>query len=154
MKILLMIGLVMAMIGSAFALPPAPKLQDKDVIDTMMTVQRFDTFLMLVRESDTAFTLKRSGPYTIFAPTDEAMANMPQSRLDGLRGNPGELKRWVLAHVVRGRVTAEEARRRTMRSLSGTPMRLGSQVRFDLSNVMTSNGILHGISTTSLSSGR
>lgn len=154
MKILLMISLVMALIGSALALPPTPKLQDKDVIDTMMTVQRFDTFLMLVRESDTAFALKRAGPYTVFAPTDEAMANMSSIRLEELRSNPGELRRWVLAHVVRGRVTAEEARRKTMRSLSGTPMRLGSHVRFDVSNVMTSNGILHGISATSLSSGR
>lgn len=151
-------GLVMgAVLAASLLASTAPRPQtglQRDLIDTAMSVHQFDTFLMLVRDADLTFNLKGSGPFTIFAPTDQAFARMPAGLLDRIHGNKQRLRQFVLHHVVRGRWTAQQAvRERRLVGLDGTPILtrnvnghgLIGNARFSLANVHTSNGVLHGI---------
>lgn len=151
-------GIVMGIVlGAAMLASTSPRPQtglQRDLIDTAMSVHRFDTFLMLVRDADLIFNLKGSGPYTIFAPTDQAFERMPAGLLDRIHGNKQRLRQFVLHHVVRGRWTAERAvREHRLVGLDGRPILtrnvnghgLIGNARFSLANVHTSNGVLHGI---------
>ncbi len=146
MKILATLGLITALLTQVFGSSMVrAQYESKDAIDSMMSVHRFDTFLMLIREADLTFTLKKGGPYTIFAPTDEAMALISVDRLTALRSHKSALRRFVLAHVTYGRHTAEGSRERLFRSLAGRKIEVGYGVRFDVSNIHTTNAMVHGI---------
>ena len=126
----------------------------RDLIDTAMSVHRFDTFLMLVRDADLTFTLKDGGPFTVFAPTDDAFRAMPQGLLAKIHGNKPRLRQFVLHHIVRGRLSAQQAvRARSMSVLDGGKIPshnmkgqgMIGHARFTITNIHTSNGILHGM---------
>ena len=146
-------------LAAALLAASAPRPQvgvHRDLVDTVMSVHQFDTFLMLVRDADLTFNLKGSGPFTVFAPTNEAFENMPAGMLERIHGSKPRLRRFVLHHVVRGSWTAEQAVRAhglvaldgstiPTRNMNGRGM-IGSG-HFALTNVRTSNGMLHGIDT-------
>jgi uncharacterized surface protein with fasciclin (FAS1) repeats len=129
--------------------------QDVDLIDKALATQKFNMFLSLARDADLTFELKGSGPYTIFAPTDEAFTSRyTKSQLDALRANRNRLRQILLHHVVRGRVDAVSAvKMGFIHPMEGTavPTRIvGGRgmiagARFVVTNVNASNGILHGI---------
>ncbi|MCW5942815.1 MAG: fasciclin domain-containing protein [Fimbriimonadaceae bacterium] len=132
----------------------------RDLIDTAMQVHRFDTFLMLVRDADLMFNLKGGGPYTIFAPTDDAFDKMPGGLLDHLHGNAPRLKQFLLHHVVRGNMTAEQVvRARRLTALDGRVLiarNLGGHgtvggAGFTIGNIRTSNGTLHAMDAVIMS---
>jgi len=157
MKKLLALGLLLSM----WAVPFQARSQEtRDVVDTMMSVQRFDTFLSLLREADLTFTLKQSGPYTILAPTDEAFSRIPDSEILALRSNMRTLRSFILDHVIRGsRTTANLMQRHQMKTMSGGTVlfqnmggrgTLNGAGHFVVPNVMCSNGIVQGIDTVAV----
>ena len=152
-----------ATLGAAMLATPAPSPQNgvnRDLMDTVMSVHQFDTFLTLVRDADLTFNLKGSGPFTIFAPTNQAFENMPAGLLERIHGNKSRLRQFVLHHIVRGSWTAQAAvRAHSLKALDGTTLQtrnieghgLIGSAGFSLANVRTSNGMLHGISAVLLS---
>lgn len=149
-----------AVLFLAFALIPAmPSRQNdgRDIIDTIMTVDQFDTFLELVREADLTFTLKRAGPYTVFAPTNDAFKKLPEGRLQGLLSNKKALRRFLLSHVVYGRFAADQAvRQKSIKTLAGGTIKfenvqghglIGGTAHYAVTNVVTHNGLVQGIDT-------
>ncbi len=149
--------LVCVVLSGAVAASAAPKPQmpkGRDVVDTALSVHKFDTFLMLLRDSDLTFKLKSRGPFTVFAPTDQAFEKMPSAWLQNLRNDHARLRSFILHHVARGsytvdralrmhHVTALDGQRLAVRNAGGHGM-IG-HAAFSVSNVYTSNGILHGI---------
>jgi uncharacterized surface protein with fasciclin (FAS1) repeats len=145
-------------LAAALLATSAPSPQNgvnRDLMDTAMSVHQFDTFLVLVRDADLVFNLKGSGPFTIFAPTNEALENMPPGLLERIHGNKPRLRQFVLHHIVRGSFTAEAAvRAHSLAAMDGTTIKTRNvngrgfvgNARFSLANVRTSNGMLHGIS--------
>ena len=79
-----------------------------DVVDTAISADDFNTLVTAITEADLVEALKAEGPFTVFAPTDEAFAALPEGVLDGLLENTDELKNVLLYHVVSGKVMAED----------------------------------------------
>jgi uncharacterized surface protein with fasciclin (FAS1) repeats len=137
------------------ALMQIANAQSRDLIDTALATQKFNLFLSLVRDADLTFQLKGSGPFTIYAPTDTAInAKYTKSQLDALRANPARLREILLHHVVSGRVDAvSTVKMKVLHPMAGAPILTGivgghgsvGGAHFVITNVNTSNGVLHGI---------
>lgn len=126
-----------------------------DIVDTAMSAGSFNTLVTALKAADLVATLKGKGPFTVFAPTDEAFAKVPAEALKGLLADKDALRKVLLYHVVSGKVTADQVVK-----ISSAPTVQGSEVMIDSSNgvmvnnakvvkadIMTSNGVIHVIDT-------
>jgi uncharacterized surface protein with fasciclin (FAS1) repeats len=133
----------------------------KDIVDTAEAAGSFNTLAKALQAADLVDTLRGQGPYTVFAPTDEAFAKLPSSTLDDLLKpeNKDKLKRILTYHVVPGRVSASQAAKlRTAKAVSGDTIDIktnGATVMVDNARVVkadvgASNGIIHVIDAVML----
>jgi uncharacterized surface protein with fasciclin (FAS1) repeats len=127
-----------------------------NLVQTAVAAGQFKTLAALLTKAGLADTLATGGPYTVFAPTDEAFAKVPKATLDGLAGNPEQLKAVLLYHVVPGKVMAADAMKlSSAKTLNGKPLMLstsGSELMVDGATVTSpdvaaSNGVIHVINT-------
>ncbi|MEZ4730731.1 MAG: fasciclin domain-containing protein [Caldilineaceae bacterium] len=138
-------------------LTPTAQAQDgqADIVDTAISAGNFNTLVAAVEAAGLVETLKGEGPFTVFAPTDEAFAAIPQETLNALLADPsGDLTQILLYHVVPGKVMAADV----TDGLEATTVQ-GGTVKFTVAdgNVMindanivttdieTSNGVIHVI---------
>ena len=133
---------------------PEPML--KDIVDTAVADGRFTTLVAAVGAAGLVETLKGEGPFTVFAPTDDAFAALPAGTVDELLKpeNKQKLTDILLYHVVSGKVMAAD-----VTALTSAPTVLGKDVtvKVDMGNVYineakviitdieTSNGVIHVI---------
>lgn len=127
----------------------------RDLVDTALTVQKFNLFMSLARDADMTFELKGQGPFTVLIPTDEAFyARYTKAQLDALRANRPRLRAILMHHIISGRVDAVTAAKRgSLTPMSGPVIKTGivdgrgmiGGARFTIVNVNTSNGVIHGI---------
>jgi uncharacterized surface protein with fasciclin (FAS1) repeats len=104
--ILMAILLVSVLATSAFA---APALQaDKTIVDIAVEDGRFTTLVTALQAADLVDTLSGEGPFTVFAPTDDAFAALPAGALEGLLADIPALTDVLLYHVVSGEVLAAD----------------------------------------------
>ncbi len=140
----------------AFAAPTAAQAQDKDIVETAVAAGSFKTLAKLLGDAGLVETLKGPGPFTVFAPTDEAFAKVPAATLEALAKDKAKLKNVLLYHVVAGKVPAAEALKlagkgaKTMEGqeakisvMGGTPM-IGN-AHIVKTDIMAKNGIIHVI---------
>ena len=80
----------------------------KDIVDTAVAAGNFGTLVTAVQAADLVDTLKGEGPFTVFAPTDEAFARIPAADLEALLADKEALTRVLTYHVVPGKVMAAE----------------------------------------------
>ncbi len=81
----------------------------KDIVDTAVEAGSFGTLVAAVQAAGLVDTLKGAGPFTVFAPTDEAFAALPEGTVDALLADPaGDLTQILLYHVVPGNVLAAD----------------------------------------------
>ena len=78
----------------------------KDIVDTAVAAGSFKTLVAAVKAAGLVDTLKGAGPFTVFAPTDEAFARLAPGTLDSLLKDPAALKSLLTYHVVAGRLPA------------------------------------------------
>ncbi|MEW6178842.1 MAG: fasciclin domain-containing protein [Chloroflexota bacterium] len=132
----------------------------KDIVDAAV-FNKFETLVAAVQASELVETLKGEGPFTVFAPTDEAFAKLPAGTLDELLKpeNKQQLTNILLYHVVAGRVLAED-----VVNLSEADTALGQKVTIKvedgkvfindaqviLTDIKTTNGVIHVIDTVIL----
>lgn len=157
MKKLLAVTALLLTLATIMPASTPRQTESRDIIDTLITVDQFDTFLELVREADLTFTLKRAGPYTVFAPTNDAFKKLPEGRLQGLLSNKKALRRVLLAHVVYGRFAADQAvRQKSIKTLAGGTIKfenvqghglIGGTAHYAVTNIVTHNGLVQGIDT-------
>ena len=133
--------------------------QTKDIVDTAVSAGTFNTLAAALKAADLVGTLKGAGPFTVFAPTDEAFAKLPKGTLDALLKDPVKLKGILLYHVVSGKVTASDVvKLKSAKSVQGSSISItvsGGKVMADNANVvktdiMASNGVIHVIDTVIL----
>ena len=80
-----------------------------DIVDTAIAAGSFTTLVAAVEAAGLVETLKGEGPFTVFAPTDDAFAAIPKETLDALLADPsGDLTQILLYHVVPGKVMAAD----------------------------------------------
>ena len=126
-----------------------------DIVDTAISAGSFTTLVAAVEAAGLVDTLKGEGPFTVFAPTDEAFAALPKETLDALLADPsGDLTQILLYHVVPGKVMAADV----TDGLEAATVQ-GSTVKFTVADgkvmindativttdIETSNGVIHVI---------
>ncbi len=79
-----------------------------DIVDTAVSAGSFNTLVAAVKAANLVDTLKGAGPFTVFAPTDEAFAKLPEGTVDGLLQDIPKLTKILTYHVVPGKVTAAD----------------------------------------------
>ena len=151
---LLLVLLVAA--GGALALPTATTArqeQQGNVLDVLRGDDRFETMLALVRAGALADNLDHGGPYTVFAPTDEAF-----TAFEAMTERPGaNLTEILLYHVVNGRYSVSDLRNHDSLttllgdhidiSEQGDTIMLDNQVQIISTSIEASNGVVHVIDT-------
>jgi uncharacterized surface protein with fasciclin (FAS1) repeats len=132
---------------------------DKDIVETAVAAGSFKTLATALEATGLVETLKGSGPFTVFAPTDEAFAKLPADTLEALLKDTQKLKGILLYHVVAGKVTAKEVMKlksaKTVQGSSATISLRDGKVMVDAANVVTtdimaSNGVIHVIDSVIL----
>lgn len=140
----------------ALAFAPAVKAQDKDIVDTAVGAGSFNTLATALKAAGLVETLKGPGPFTVFAPTDEAFAKLPKGTLEDLLKpeNKAKLASILTYHVVSGKVMAADVvKLKKAKTVQGSDITIkvkGKKVMVDKANVvktdvMASNGVIHVI---------
>ena len=133
------------------------RAMEADIVDTAVSAGSFETLVAAVQAAGLVETLKGDGPFTVFAPTDEAFAKLPAGTVENLLKpeNKEQLVAVLTYHVVPGKIMAGDAegKQMTLRSVEGTGIPVngvGEGVRIDgaaviQADIMTSNGVIHVI---------
>jgi len=99
-----------------------------DIVDTAVSSGIFNTLVEAVKAAGLVDTLKSPGPYTVFAPTDEAFAKIPKAQLDMLLKDTAKLKSILTFHVVEGKLMAADlAEHEYLQALSGGELRIDNK---------------------------
>jgi transforming growth factor-beta-induced protein len=135
--------------------------QKKDIVDTAVAAGSFNTLVAAVRAAGLVETLKGDGPFTVFAPTDEAFAKLPQSTIADLLKpeNKDQLIAILTYHVVPGKVLAADVVKiKSAKPVNGKEVNVmaeGNGVMINKAQVVaadveTSNGVIHVIDSVLL----
>ena len=141
---------------AVLAAPAAVRAAEtKDIVDTAVAAGSFKTLASALTAAGLVDTLKGKGPFTVFAPTDEAFAKIPKADLDALIADKAKLTKVLTYHVVAGKVMASDVVK-----LKDAKTVEGQTVKIDTSNgvminkskvvkadIQTSNGVIHVIDT-------
>jgi uncharacterized surface protein with fasciclin (FAS1) repeats len=135
---------------------PAPSA--KNIVDVAVEAGKFTTLAKALAAAGLVETLQGPGPFTVFAPTDEAFAKLPAGALDQLLANPEQLKAVLLLHVVSGKVMASDVATLTeATAMSGGKLPIDTRdgVKVGAATVISadveaSNGVIHVIDTVLL----
>jgi uncharacterized surface protein with fasciclin (FAS1) repeats len=131
----------------------------KDIVDTAISAGSFTTLVKAVQAAGLVDTLKGEGPFTVFAPTDEAFAKLPDGTLESLLNDKAKLTAILTYHVVPGKVMASDVvNLKSAKTVQGQEVRIstnGKGVMIDDANVIktdieTSNGVIHVIDSVIL----
>jgi uncharacterized surface protein with fasciclin (FAS1) repeats len=127
-----------------------------DIVDTAVSNGSFKTLVTALKAAGLVDTLKGAGPFTVFAPTDDAFAKLPAGTVDNLLKpeNKKQLVSILTYHVVPGKVMSKDlAGKKTMaKTVEGSEVSIDATngVKVDNANVVkadidTSNGVIHVI---------
>lgn len=126
----------------------------KNIVETLEDSENFTVFLDLIRIAGMEPMLRERGPFTVFAPTDEAFSRVSKERMDEVRGDPEKAVLIMSYHVAPGRLTSEDLRGATaVESNLGTDLVIRSSDRGITVNgvpiveadAFCTNGICHAI---------
>jgi uncharacterized surface protein with fasciclin (FAS1) repeats len=126
-----------------------------DIVATATAAGSFETLLAAATAAGLVDTLQGPGPFTVFAPTDDAFAALPEGILDGLLADPEALKQILLYHVVAGKVLAADVVGLTSAttvegsdiavSVDMGTVYLNDSAKVVTTDVLASNGVIHVI---------
>jgi uncharacterized surface protein with fasciclin (FAS1) repeats len=124
-----------------------------DIVDTAVSAGQFNTLVKAVQAAGLVDTLKGKGPFTVFAPTDEAFAKLPAGTIEALLQDKEKLAKILTYHVVPGEVTAAQVKPGNVKTVQGQSLTVrteGGAVMVDnarviKADVMASNGVIHVI---------
>ena len=144
-------------VGVAMVLMMTSAASAADIVDTAVAAN-FNTLAAALKAADLVDTLKGSGPFTVFAPTDEAFAKLPAGALDDLLKpeNKVKLQKILKYHVVSGKVMAKDVVKlksaKTVQGQNFAVKSMNGKVMIDSSmvtktDIAASNGVIHVIDT-------
>ena len=132
---------------------------DKDIVETAVSAGSFKTLAAALEAADLVEALQADGPYTVFAPTDEAFAKLPEGTVESLLNDKEALQSILLYHVVSGKYTSKDVVKFTeAATLAKANFSINvsdGKVKVNDSNIIstdieTTNGIIHVIDTVLL----
>jgi uncharacterized surface protein with fasciclin (FAS1) repeats len=143
-------------IGLGASLLTAGGQQKKDIVETAVAAGQFNTLVKALEAANLVDTLKGAGPFTVFAPTDEAFSKLPPGTLEDLLKpeNKQKLTSILTYHVVSGKVMMEQAMKlSSAKTLNGQDLTLRSEngklmvndATVTQPDIQCSNGLIHVI---------
>jgi len=134
-------------------------MEEMNIVETAIAADQFNTLVTAVKTADLVETLSGPGPFTVFAPTDEAFGKLPEGTVESLLENKEKLKNILTYHVVSGKVmstdvvnmdsaTTVNGQKITITVKDGTVMINNAKVI--KADIECSNGVIHVIDTVLL----
>jgi len=135
-----------------------PTTNAKNLVETAIGAGGFNTLITAVKAAGLVETLSSPGPFTVFAPTDEAFGKLPKGTIESLLKDLPKLKSILTYHVVAGRVMAADVLKlKSAKTVQGAtlPIDASNGVKVGSAKVVetdigTSNGVIHVIDTVLL----
>jgi uncharacterized surface protein with fasciclin (FAS1) repeats len=157
MKKLLALAMI-AVFGFAAHSAEKVKAEEKDIVDTAVANADFSTLVTAVKEAALVETLKGKGPFTVFAPTNEAFKKLGEEKIKAVLADKELLKKVLLAHVVSGSVMAEDVVKmdgKDAKTVGGTEFKIKANkdgvmigdAKVTKTDIKCSNGVIHVIDT-------
>ena len=136
----------------------AARAETKDIVDTAVGAGKFNTLVAAVKAAGLVDTLKGPGPFTVFAPTDEAFAKLPKGTVEDLLKpeNKAKLASILTYHVVPGKVMSADIKGKKsdvktvqggMLMVDATKDVMVNDAKVVIADVAASNGVIHAIDT-------
>ena len=145
------------LIASLLAFGALTAAHAKDIVDTAVSAGSFKTLVAAVQAAGLVDTLKGPGPFTIFAPSDEAFAKIPKAQLDALLADKAALTKVLTYHVVPAKVMAADVKEGKVPTVQGQTLTVRTsggvmvnQSKVVATDVQASNGVIHVIDTVLL----
>ena len=142
-KFLLLASVSLSLMGTA---------QAKDIVETAVAAGSFKTLATALTAAGLVDTLKGKGPFTVFAPTDEAFAKVPKADLDALLADKAKLTQVLTYHVVSGKVMAKDVKAGKVKSVQGSDITVATAggvmvdgAKVVKTDIVASNGVIHVI---------
>ncbi|MGL5080560.1 MAG: fasciclin domain-containing protein [Microcoleaceae cyanobacterium] len=129
-----------------------------DIVETAVSAGSFQTLVQAVQIAGLVDVLKSPGPFTVFAPNDDAFAKLPPGTVQTLAQNPPQLARILKFHVVAGKfMKADLEQLTTVTSVEGSPISIDCSEGFEVKNatviapdIEVDNGVIHVLSNVIL----
>jgi uncharacterized surface protein with fasciclin (FAS1) repeats len=146
-RLILSAAVLSVLAGCATPQTPVP------LADALARDPQLSTLAGLVQKAGLTETLRGTGPYTVFAPTNEAFKGVPQKTLDELAASPARLQAVLTYHVLPGRVTSAEVKVGNAKTVEGNNLTLGKAGTFvtvedamvQSADIAATNGVIHTI---------
>jgi uncharacterized surface protein with fasciclin (FAS1) repeats len=126
--------------------------QARDIVDTAVSAGQFKTLATALQAAGLVDTLKGPGPFTVFAPTDEAFAKIPKAQLDALLADKAKLTAVLTYHVVPGKVMAADVKPGKIKTVQGKELNVATsggvmvnQAKVTKTDIAADNGVIHVI---------
>ena len=130
----------------------AVSVHAKDIVDTAAAAGQFNTLATALKKAGLVDTLKGKGPFTVFAPTDEAFAQLPKEQLDALLADPKMLTAVLTYHVVPGKLMAKDVKAGDVTTVQGASLTVRTaggvtvnDARVLKTDIVADNGVIHVI---------
>jgi uncharacterized surface protein with fasciclin (FAS1) repeats len=157
---LLFAGGVSALTGNPVSAREKDEAAKKDIVDTAVAAGSFKTLVAAVKAADLVEALKGEGPFTVFAPTDEAFAKLPKGTVENLLKpeNQEKLVAVLKYHVVAGKVTSDQVVKvKEAKTLQGTSVTVDAKdgvkindAKVVKADIHATNGVIHVIDSVLL----
>lgn len=141
MKKLLIVGAIALAAASA---------QAKDIVDTAVAAGNFKTLVTALNAAGLVDTLKGKGPFTVFAPTDEAFAKVPKADLDALLKDKAKLTSVLTYHVVPGKILSKDIKPGMVKTVQGGELTIATAggvtvngAKVTTADIEADNGVIH-----------
>lgn len=129
-----------------------------NIVDTAIAAGNFTTLANALKAADLVGTLTAAGPFTVFAPTDDAFKKLPAGALDGLLKDKAKLASLLKDHVVAGKVMSKDIKSTSVKSVEGNMLTIATSTegvtvngaKVVKADVECSNGVIHAIDTVML----
>ncbi len=144
----------LALVAAGVLLAASANAQQKDLVETAVAAGSFKTLAKLLTEANLIGVMKSPGPFTVFAPTDEAFAKVPKETLDALAKDKAKLAKVLQYHVLTSRWTTDDLKlvkkagtaegQSVTIAVSGNTITI-NDAKIIQPNVGASNGVIHVI---------
>ena len=143
-----------SLIATLLATALVMSAQAKDIVDTAVDAGSFKTLATALGAASLVETLKGKGPFTVFAPTDEAFAKIPKADLEALLKDKAKLTAVLTYHVVPGKVMAADVKAGKVKTVQGSDITVTTKsgvmvdkAKVVKTDIVADNGVIHVIDT-------
>lgn len=124
-----------------------------NILDTAASAGQFGTLLEALKRADLDIDLESAGPFTVFAPTDEAFERLPPQELESLMRDKAKLRQVLAYHVAPGKLTYADVKSGDLTTVQGRSLAVSKEhgeilvdeAKVRESDIVASNGVIHAI---------